>query len=100
MEPEVRERFERIEATLALTAENQRRSMEGFDKRQEEFERELNASRAEFDRRHQVYMSEFARMSEEAEKRHKAAMARMDRMDAKSDEKFRRLSLNCNFGRG
>src|SRR5216684_875918 len=33
MEPEVRERFERIEATLALTAEHHRVAMEAFDKR-------------------------------------------------------------------
>ena len=33
MEPEVRKRFERIEATLALTAEHHRVAMEQFDKR-------------------------------------------------------------------
>jgi len=33
MEPEVRERFERIEATLALTAESHRVAMERLDKR-------------------------------------------------------------------
>jgi hypothetical protein len=64
MEPE--ERFERIEATLALSAEDHRRAM------------------ATLDKRHQLAM-------EEIDKRHEAAMKRMDRLEAREREDHRRI---------
>lgn len=50
MEPNARKRFERIEATLALTAEHHRIAMEQLDKRMAASEKRMAASDKRMDR--------------------------------------------------
>jgi hypothetical protein len=65
MEPEVRERFERIEATLALSAENHRLAIQ------------------EIDKRHKIAMDTIDKEHRHSMANHKAAMARMDNFEKK-----------------
>src|SRR5579872_2039340 len=74
MEPEVRERFERIEATLALTAETHRVAMEAFNKRMAAAEKYMAA--------HDKRMADHDKRMAAAERRMTAAEKRMDRFDA------------------
>ena len=55
MEPEVRERFERIEATLALTAENHRTAMEQLDKRMAASEKRMDKRMMAFEKRNEKF---------------------------------------------
>ena len=91
MEPEVRERFERIEAIQARTAEDHRLAMAAFDQR-------LRASKEEFDRRHRVFMDELARLDEKAERRHRSAMERMDRYEARHEAAHRKIDAQFQVG--
>jgi len=79
MEPEVRERFERIEATLALTADNHRRAMEELDKRM----RAAEKRNEEALKRMEAAEKRADRLDARERSHHKAAMERMDRFDKK-----------------
>ena len=73
MEPEVRERFERIEAILHATAERSDRMELRFNQRMDRAEKRIDRS--------EKRMEKFDRRMEAAEKRAEAADKRMEKFD-------------------
>ena len=80
MEAEVRKRFERIEATLALTARNHRAAMEALDKRMAAAERRAEA--------HEKQMAAHEKQMAAHEKQMAAHEKQMASLDQKFDAKL------------